>query len=171
MHFITNKSTTQRTQDVIITSLWRQNDVATSFWRDNDVVIASCARWGWVLSVVCRMWTESCPPLYVFVWQLQIQNMGHGRAVRCFVYQTNLKIPTMHPVHSPQFIIQNRNVHISVLNSPLWGMEQAQCGMYQLGKLWALAHTCSKKRYNNVTFMSVMASEITEQAPNHYLNQ
>ena len=39
---------TQRTQDVIITSLWRQNDVATSFWRNNDVVIASCARWGYM---------------------------------------------------------------------------------------------------------------------------
>ena len=35
----------QRTHDVIITSLLRQNDVATSFWRNNDVVITSCVRW------------------------------------------------------------------------------------------------------------------------------
>ena len=34
----------QRTQDAMITSLLRQNDVAT-FWRDNDVIITSCARW------------------------------------------------------------------------------------------------------------------------------
>ena len=35
----------QRTHDVIITSLKRQNDVATSFWRWNDVIITSCVRW------------------------------------------------------------------------------------------------------------------------------
>ena len=36
---------TQRAHDVIITSLWRRNDVTTSFWRHNDAIIASCARW------------------------------------------------------------------------------------------------------------------------------
>ena len=35
----------QLTNDAIITSLWRQNDVATSFRRHNDVIIASCVRW------------------------------------------------------------------------------------------------------------------------------
>ena len=33
---------TQRTHDVMITSLLCQNDVATSFWRNNDVIITSC---------------------------------------------------------------------------------------------------------------------------------
>ena len=33
--------TTQRTHDVIVMWLLRQNYIATSFWRDNDVVIAS----------------------------------------------------------------------------------------------------------------------------------
>ena len=37
----------QRTHDVIITSLLRQNDVTTSFWRNNDVIIMSCIRWEW----------------------------------------------------------------------------------------------------------------------------
>ena len=37
--------TTQRTHDVIITSLLRQNDVARSFWRNGDVIITSCVRW------------------------------------------------------------------------------------------------------------------------------
>ena len=32
---------TQRTHDVMITSLLGQNDVATSYWRNNDVIIAS----------------------------------------------------------------------------------------------------------------------------------
>ena len=34
----------QRTHDVKITLLWRQNDAATSFWRHNDVNIAPCVR-------------------------------------------------------------------------------------------------------------------------------
>ena len=36
---------TQRAQDAIITSLWRQNDVVASFWRHDDVIFASCVRW------------------------------------------------------------------------------------------------------------------------------
>ena len=39
----------QRTNDVIITSLLSQNEVVTSFWRYNDVIITSCVRW------VCAM--------------------------------------------------------------------------------------------------------------------
>ena len=34
--------TSQRTHDVILTSLLRQNDVVASFWRNNDVIITSC---------------------------------------------------------------------------------------------------------------------------------
>ena len=34
---------TQRTQDVMITLLLRENDVATSFWCNNDVFTTSCA--------------------------------------------------------------------------------------------------------------------------------
>ena len=41
----------QRTHDVKITSLLRQNDVATSFWRHNDVILASCVRW--VMAFIC----------------------------------------------------------------------------------------------------------------------
>ena len=37
---------TQRTHDVIIMSLLRQNDVVTSFCCNNDVIIASCVHWG-----------------------------------------------------------------------------------------------------------------------------
>ena len=40
----TASEATQRTDDAIMTSLLRQNDVATSFWRKNDF-IASGVRW------------------------------------------------------------------------------------------------------------------------------
>ena len=35
----------QRTHDVMITSLLRQNDVAMSFWRNNEIIITPCVRW------------------------------------------------------------------------------------------------------------------------------
>ena len=41
----------------------------------------------------------------------------------------------MHQVHIQQCTIQNRNVHISVLNGLLWDMEQLHCGIYELGQL------------------------------------
>ena len=41
----------------------------------------------------------------------------------------------MHMLHIPQFIIQKRNVHISVLNGVLWYMEQVHCGICELGQL------------------------------------
>ena len=39
------------------------------------------------------------------------------------------------PVHIPQYTIQNRNVHISVLNDVLWDMGQVHCGICELGLL------------------------------------
>ena len=41
--------------------------------------------------------------------------------------------PTMHLSHIPQCTIQNRNVHISVLNSALWDMGQVHCGICEIG--------------------------------------
>ena len=45
----------------------------------------------------------------------------------------------MHLFYIPQCIIQNRNVHISVLNGALWDMEQVHyeiCELVQL--IWTL---------------------------------
>ena len=44
----------------------------------------------------------------------------------------------MHLFHIPQCNIQNRNVHISVLNVALWDMEQVHCGISELGQLYML---------------------------------
>ena len=56
-----NDSVTQRTHDIIMTSLWRRNDVATSFWRLNDVIIASCACWAWRLhdAIKTSLWRQN----------------------------------------------------------------------------------------------------------------
>ena len=44
----------------------------------------------------------------------------------------------MHLFHIPQCIIQNRNVHISVLNGAFWDMEQMYCGIFELNELSVL---------------------------------
>ena len=45
--YITQTLITQRAQDAIIPSLWRQNDVPASFWRHNDVIFTLCVHyWG-----------------------------------------------------------------------------------------------------------------------------
>ena len=41
----------------------------------------------------------------------------------------------MHLFHIPQCSIQNRNVHISVLNGALWDMEQLHSGICELGQI------------------------------------
>ena len=43
---------TQRAHDVIITPLFRQNDVATSFWRYDDVIITSYVCWVWTNATI-----------------------------------------------------------------------------------------------------------------------
>ena len=40
--------------------------------------------------------------------------------------------PAAHMSHIPQCTIQNRNVHISVLNGALWDMGQVHCGISKL---------------------------------------
>ena len=42
----------------------------------------------------------------------------------------------MHPSHISQGTIQNRNVHISVLNGALRDMAQVHCGICELGHVW-----------------------------------
>ena len=39
----------------------------------------------------------------------------------------------MHLFHILQCTIQNKNVHISVLNDALWDMEQVHCGICEIG--------------------------------------
>ena len=41
----------------------------------------------------------------------------------------------MHLFHIPQCSIQNRNVHISVLNEALWVTEQVHSGICEIGLL------------------------------------
>ena len=48
--------------------------------------------------------------------------------------ETNLTNPTMHLFHIQQYTIQNRNVHIFILNNVLWQMDQVHCGIYELGQ-------------------------------------
>ena len=44
--------------------------------------------------------------------------------------------------HIPQYSIQNRHVHMSVLNGVLWDMEQVHSGICEIGQLWAEKPFC-----------------------------
>ena len=62
-----------------------------------------------------------------------IFNMGiaiPGKTV--FLIET---APRMHLFHIPQCSIQNRNVHISVLDGALWDIEQVYSGICEIGLL------------------------------------
>ena len=45
--------------------------------------------------------------------------------------KTNFTHHRMLLFHNPQCFIQNRNVHMSVLNGALWDMEQVHSGIYE----------------------------------------
>ena len=59
----------------------------------------------------------------------------------------------MHLFHIPQCSIQNRNVHISVLNGAIWDMEQVHSEICEIGlleqtgvtKLQLINQICSNK--------------------------
>ena len=51
------------------------------------------------------------------------------------IWYTNFTNITVHLFHIPQCTIQNRNVHISVLNGALWDMEQMHGEICELGQL------------------------------------
>ena len=47
----------------------------------------------------------------------------------------------MHLAHIPQYTIQNRNVHISVVNGMLWDMRQVYCSVCEID---LLGNVCRK---------------------------
>ena len=57
----------------------------------------------------------------------------------------------MHQPHIPQCIIQNRNVHISVLNGALWDVGQVHCGICEKGLTAKTAIIIFTKQYMYVT--------------------
>ena len=62
----------------------------------------------------------STPPLLISV------------LTKCSVKLTKFTNPTMHLSHIPQCTIQDRNVHISVLNGALWDMGQVHCRICEI---------------------------------------
>ena len=63
-----------------------------------------------------------------------------------------------HPFHIPQCSIQNRNVHISVLNGALWDMEQVHSGICEIGLLLVIVRLSdSWWRHQMETFFALLA--------------
>ena len=58
------RSANQRTYDVMMTSLLRQNNVATPFWRNNDVIITPRVR---RLLFEYRLWNAWCKQMHTWI--------------------------------------------------------------------------------------------------------
>ena len=76
---------------------------------------------------------ESQPYYYIKTWldeNVVLNLLFTTSASEQLISFTN---PRMHLFHIPQSSIQNRNVHISVLNGALWDMEQVHSGICEIG--------------------------------------
>ena len=71
------------------------------------------------------------------IWKQTQKHIGHiQHAVHSILLETQIDQitnPKIHLFHIPQCSIQNRNVHISVLNGALWDMEQVHSGTCEIG--------------------------------------
>ena len=89
--------------------------------------------------------------------------------------------PTMHLFHIPRCTIQNRNVHISVLNVALWDMKLVDC---EISEVSLLSFCCSIQIslmyvpraliYNMPILVQIMAlcqTVIVFVSTRHYVNQ
>ena len=64
------------------------------------------------------------PGSYVNAWEeWQMKRMSSPNP------ETN---PSLQLFHTPQYSIQNKNVHFSILNGALWDIGQMHCGIYKL---------------------------------------
>ena len=72
----------------------------------------------------------------------------------------------MHFYHIPSYTIQNRNVHISVLNGVLWDMRRGHCGICEI-RLWLLFIFISEHRVCVLQRHSACARSSAKRHTNH----
>ena len=129
----------------------------SSFWRNfHHWLYRKLSKWQLSLQLVTKfsspVWGCRCCSNYIFIldWTPGFNGLGKtaretikfGDLVRIMkmldgisIEWTNFTNPRMHLFHIPQCSIQNRNVHISVLNGALWDMKQVHSGICELGQL------------------------------------
>ena len=85
------------------------------------------------------------------IWQTIFLNVFHCKKITVLSFKihwslflrvefTNLINPTGSLPHIPQYTIQNRNVHICVLDGVFWGAGLVHCGFF---KYWSIHKTIS----------------------------
>ena len=73
--------------------------------------------------------------IYVSLGLNELRNKRLNLKMKSFhsrkcIGKCHLQIGAMHESHIPQCTIQNKKVHISVLNGVLWDMRQVYCGIF-----------------------------------------
>ena len=67
----------------------------------------------------------------------------------------------MHQFHIPERSIQNRNVHISVLNGSFWDIEQVNSGICEIGLLpWKLVNQKFNSKYPRGQWVKIDPSSL-----------
>ena len=82
--------------------------------------------------------------------------------------QTNFTNPRLHLFHIPHCSIQNRNVHISVLNGALGDMEQVHYGICETGQLCSVlysreARIVSAPHRDSIVRVAMVANVVAQQ--------
>ena len=79
---------------------------------------------------------SSCHWVKTLLWfSVWLQNLFITFVWTCGISMTNLTNPTKYSLRIPQYTIQNRNEHISVLNGVFWDMGQVHCGVCEIDLL------------------------------------
>ena len=106
----------QRTYDVIITSLLRQNDVATSLRRDNYVIITSCVHWDVPWRHMPSLWAHGLTKISWLSthWDWVRQNCRHftDNIFKCIFLNENVWISIK---ISPNVVLTGSNNNIPAL--------------------------------------------------------
>ena len=109
------------------------------FWKKKILVFGFYFYFSLFLGVqqsISQQWLDA-ETLVDEVKECQMAPLGHNELTIPYsdgkVYAKTT--PTMHLTHIPQCTIQNRNVHISILNDALWDMEHVHWGICEIGLL------------------------------------
>ena len=119
---------------------------------------------------VSVMWLESMSSSFSLLYfSCYIKNVNAILNFCCLNVFTSILIdqfhnPRMHLFYIPQCSIQNRNVHISVLNGALWDMEQVHSGICELGQI-------HQNEVINIWLMMNQHLSLLMLATSHNLNQ
>ena len=103
-------------------------------------------------------WGMTCTDRPMSLWWLHMSWLHHV-STSTLTQWTKFTNPIVHLSHIPQCTIQNRNVHISVLNAALWDMGQVHCGICEIGSITCVI-SCNMHYMQQETATCAISNEL-----------